>query len=158
MKTARFLLAAMTALTVSLTAAAQTTTPARTAYYGVKDALVATNGAKAKTGASTLVAALGKVDAAKLAASEKKALATAKSKAAAISKTDDVDTQRAAFEGLSTSMIALAKATKPAKTFVQFCPMAAEGKGASWLSDKREVRNPYYGDKMLKCGSVKEEI
>ncbi|KAB7726463.1 DUF3347 domain-containing protein [Rudanella paleaurantiibacter] len=158
MKTARFLLAAMTALTVSLTAAAQNTTPALTAYYGVKDALVATNGAKAKTGASTLVAALGKVDAAKLAASEKKALATAKSKAAAISKTDDVDTQRAAFEGLSTSMIALAKATKPAKTFVQFCPMAAEGKGASWLSDKREVRNPYYGDKMLKCGSVKEEI
>ena len=97
-------------------------------------------------------------DAAKLSANDKKALATAKTKATAISKTNDVDTQRAAFEGLSTSMIALAKATKPAKAYVQFCPMAAEGKGASWLSDKREVRNPYYGDKMLKCGSVKEEI
>jgi hypothetical protein len=36
--------------------------------------------------------------------------------------------------------------------------MAADGKGASWLSDKREVRNPYYGDKMLTCGSVKESI
>lgn len=37
---------------------------------------------------------------------------------------------------------------------VQFCPM----KNASWLSDSKEVCNPYYGDKMLTCGSVKEEI
>jgi hypothetical protein len=82
----------------------------------------------------------------------------AKTHALAISKSQDVDDQREAFEGLSTSMIALTKATKPAKAYVQFCPMAGGGKGASWLSDKREVRNPYYGDKMLKCGSVKEEI
>lgn len=157
MKTIRFFLAALTLSATSLIASAQTT-PALTAYYGVKDALVATDAAKAKTGATALVTALSKVDAAKLSANDKKALATAKTKATAISKTNDVDTQRAAFEGLSTSMIALAKATKPAKAYVQFCPMAAEGKGASWLSDKREVRNPYYGDKMLKCGSVKEEI
>jgi hypothetical protein len=124
----------------------------------VKDALVSTDAAKAKTSAAELVAALGQVNAANLSATDKKAMATAKTKAADISKSTDVDVQREAFEGLSTSMIALAKATKPAKTYVQYCPMAAEGKGASWLSDKREVRNPYYGDKMLKCGSVKEEI
>lgn len=143
---------------VSLVASAQTTAPALTAYYQVKDALVATDAAKAKTGAAALVAALGKVDAAKLTAVDKKALATAKINAMAIGKSTSVDAQRKQFEGLSSSMIALAKATKPAKTYVQFCPMAAEGKGAFWLSDKREVRNPYYGDKMLKCGSVKEEI
>ena len=129
-----------------------------TAYYSVKDALVATDANKAKTGATALVSALNNVDAAKLSAPDKKALATAKTKATAISKSADVDAQREQFEDLSLSMIALAKATKPAKTFVQFCPMAANGQGASWLSDKKEVRNPYYGDKMLKCGSVKEEI
>ena len=124
----------------------------------MKDALVATDAAKAKTGATSLVGALNKVDGAKLSAADKKSLAMAKSHATAISKTADVADQREHFEMLSSSMISLAKATKPAKAYVQFCPMAAEGKGASWLSDKKEVRNPYYGDKMLKCGSVKEEI
>lgn len=163
MKTIRLIIAAVTLSLGSFVASAQTTAPALTAYYNVKDALVATDAAKAKTSAAELVAALGKVNAANLSATDKKALAAAKTKAAAISKSADVDVQRDAFEGLSMGIITLAKATKPAKrgaapTYVQFCPMAAAGKGASWLSDKREVRNPYYGDKMLKCGSVKEEI
>lgn len=155
---ARFAVAALGLSLFSYTAFAQQAAPALTAYYRVKDALVATDAATAKTQATALAVALGNVDAAKLSAADKKALATAKTKAATISKTINVDDQREQFEGLSTSMIALAKATKPAPTYVQFCPMAADGKGASWLSDKREVRNPYYGDKMLKCGSVKEEI
>jgi hypothetical protein len=158
MKTIRLTIAAVTLSLSSFIASAQTTAPALTAYYNVKDALVATDAAKAQSSAAELVASLGKVNAANLSATDKKAMATAKTKAADISKSTDVDVQREAFEGLSTSMIALAKATKPAKTYVQFCPMAAEGKGASWLSSTREVRNPYYGDKMLKCGSVKEEI
>lgn len=163
MKTIRLTIAAVTLSLGSFIASAQTTAPALTAYLTVKDALVATDGAKAKTGATTLSSTLGKVDAAKLSAADKKALAMAKTNALAISKTTDVDTQREAFEGLSNSMITLSKATKTAKrkaapTYVQYCPMAADGKGAFWLSDKKEVRNPYYGDKMLKCGSVKEEI
>ncbi|CCH57666.1 hypothetical protein BN8_p06874 (plasmid) [Fibrisoma limi BUZ 3] len=158
MKTIRLAVATVSLSFFSVTVWAQNTATALTAYYSVKDALVATDAAKAKTQAATLTAALGKVDAAKLSAADKKALATAKTYAAAISKTTDVDDQREQFEKLSTSMISLAKATKPGKAYVQYCPMAAEGKGASWLSDKREVRNPYYGDKMLKCGSVKEEI
>lgn len=137
---------------------AQSTAPALTAYLGVKDALVATNGVNAKRGAIALSSALNRVDAAKLSAPDRKTLAMAKTHALAISKTSDVDDQRELFGMLSTSMIALTKATKPAKAYVQFCPMAAGGQGASWLSDKKEVRNPYYGDKMLKCGSVKEEI
>jgi len=158
MKTIQLIIAALSLSLISLVASAQTTAPALTAYYQVKDALVATDAAKAKTSATVLVAALGKVDAANLSAANKKALTNAKANASAIGKSTNVDAQRKQFEGLSSSMIALAKATKPAKTYVQFCPMAAAGKGASWLSDKREVRNPYYGDKMLKCGSVKEEI
>ncbi|ADB36392.1 DUF3347 domain-containing protein [Spirosoma linguale] len=158
MKTSLFTFAVLVFSISSLAASAQTTAPALSAYYSVKDALVSTDAAKAKASATTLVVALGKVDAARLSASDKKNLATAKARATTISRTADVNAQRTQFEALSTSMIALAKATKPAKTYVQYCPMAAEGKGAFWLSDKREVRNPYYGDKMLKCGSVKEEI
>ncbi|GAA4465104.1 hypothetical protein GCM10023189_45280 [Nibrella saemangeumensis] len=158
MKITRFAAALGLSLATVASTWAQNTAPALTTYYAVKDALIATDATKAKTQAATLTAALNKVDAAKLSAAAKKALATAKAKASAISKTTDVDLQREQFEALSTNMIALAKATKPAKAYVQYCPMAAGGKGASWLSDKKEVRNPYYGDKMLKCGSVKEEI
>ncbi len=142
----------------SFVAFSQTTTPALTAYYGVKDALVATDAANAKSGAAALLTALNGLETASLSATDKKALTTAKTSATGITKTSDVDTQRGQFETLSTAMIALVKATKPGKSYVQFCPMAADGKGAYWLSDKTEVRNPYYGDKMLKCGSVKEEI
>lgn len=156
--TLRFAVATLGLSLFSLAVSAQSAAPVLTAYYGVKDALVATDAAKAKTQAMTLSSALIKLDATKLSTADKKALAMARTHAAAIGKTTDVETQREQFEMLSTSMITLAKATKPAKAYVQFCPMAAEGKGASWLSDKKEVRNPYYGDKMLKCGSVKEEI
>jgi hypothetical protein len=31
-------------------------------------------------------------------------------------------------------------------------------KGSAWLSTTKEVKNPYYGSKMLKCGSVKKQI
>ncbi|MBC8151676.1 MAG: DUF3347 domain-containing protein [Bacteroidetes bacterium] len=156
--TIRFAVATIGLSLFSLAASAQSTAPALTAYFGVKDALVATDAASAKVQATTLSSALGDVDAAKLSTADKKALAMAKTHASALSKTADVSEQRKHFVLLSTSMIALTKATKPAKAYVQFCPMAGGGKGASWLSDKKEVRNPYYGDKMLKCGSVKEEI
>ncbi|WP_018622757.1 DUF3347 domain-containing protein [Spirosoma luteum] len=154
MKTIRFTLALLAFTTLSAISYAQTLAPALTAYYGVKDALVATDAAKAKTEATTLASALAKVDAEKLSTTDKKALTTAKTNAMAISKTTDVDMQRKQFDDLSTSMITLVKATKPAKTYVQYCPMV----DASWLSNTKEVRNPYYGDKMLKCGSVKEEL
>ncbi len=153
MKTIRFSLAALALTLFSAITSAQTA-PALTAYYGVKDALVSTDAASAKTKAVALVTALNKVDAAKLPAADKEALTMAKATATSISKTTDVSAQRKQFENLSASMIALVKATKPAKSFVQYCPMVK----ASWLSDSKAVKNPYYGDKMLTCGSVKEEI
>ncbi|WP_420601742.1 hypothetical protein [Flagellimonas sp.] len=42
--------------------------------------------------------------------------------------------------------------------YVQQCPMANNNKGAVWLSTENEIRNPYYGDAMLKCGSVLEVL
>lgn len=42
--------------------------------------------------------------------------------------------------------------------YLEFCPMAFDNKGAYWLSDSKEIRNPYFGDAMLKCGEVKKEF
>jgi len=36
--------------------------------------------------------------------------------------------------------------------------MANNNKGAKWLSVEAEIRNPYYGDAMLSCGSVVEVL
>ena len=40
------------------------------------------------------------------------------------------------------------------EVYLEYCPMAK----ASWLSSEKEISNPYLGNKMLKCGSVKETI
>jgi hypothetical protein len=42
--------------------------------------------------------------------------------------------------------------------YKQFCPMAFNNKGGFWLSDASKINNPYYGDKMLKCGKIVETI
>lgn len=39
-----------------------------------------------------------------------------------------------------------------------FCPMYNDNKGAYWLSDNKEIKNPYYGEAMLTCGEVQEEL
>ena len=40
--------------------------------------------------------------------------------------------------------------------YKDFCPMANEGKGATWISETEEIKNPYYGKEMQECGKVKE--
>lgn len=44
------------------------------------------------------------------------------------------------------------------EVYYQYCPMALDNKGAYWLSDIKEIQNPYFGEKMLTCGSVKEVL
>jgi Cu(I)/Ag(I) efflux system membrane fusion protein len=83
-----------------------------------------------------------------------------KQKAEAIGKAEKIGEQRRHFITLSNNMIELVKVFKApeGKLFVQFCPMANDDKGAFWLSEEDQVRNPYYGDMMLKCGEVRGEI
>ena len=78
----------------------------------------------------------------------------------AIAQSNDVAAQRALFEDVSTLVeaeIALQTITS-GTIYKQYCPMAFQGEGAYWLSDSKEVRNPYFGDKMLKCGTVEKEL
>jgi len=73
---------------------------------------------------------------------------------------NDIDDLREEFILLSEEMIAIAKASNPTDTklYVQRCPMADRGEGARWLSFSSQIKNPYYGDAMLKCGSVVDSI
>lgn len=71
-----------------------------------------------------------------------------------------LEQQRKQFQILSDNLIAMVRNFDEieSKLFVQFCPMADNNNGAYWLSKEEQVLNPYFGDKMLKCGSVKEII
>ncbi|TCD04245.1 DUF3347 domain-containing protein [Pedobacter frigidisoli] len=80
--------------------------------------------------------------------------------AAKIASSVDLVMQRKNFTVLSADVIALFKNTEieSGTLYVQHCPMANKGDGGDWLSTKKEIRNPYYGNAMLECGRVVEEI
>jgi hypothetical protein len=40
------------------------------------------------------------------------------------------------------------------EVYKQYCPMAFNNTGAYWLSNSKEIYNPYFGDMMLNCGRV----
>ncbi len=71
-----------------------------------------------------------------------------------------IEELRAAYLGISNAMIALTRSFGAVEEpiYLQHCPMADNDKGADWLSTEKEIRNPYFGDMMLKCGETKETI
>ncbi len=79
--------------------------------------------------------------------------------ATSISKTSELEVQRGHFKHLSAHLI---KAVKlfgvDQRVYEEFCPMADDNKGASWLSLSKEIKNPYYGKAMLNCGEIKSII
>ena len=129
-------------------------------YFSLKDALVADDSEKAVEASTKLVASLKAFDESNYTAKEQKELTDiiedATEHAEHISKSE-IAHQREHFKVLSkdiTDIIAIT-GTKN-KLYQQFCPMY--DKGSAWLSTKEEVRNPYYGSRMLKCGKVQKTI
>jgi len=118
-------------------------------YFNVKNALVKTDASEAKSALAKLLESIG---------SEMEKM---KSLAQEMQQKDDVEEIRSNFDDLSQEVYVLVKEnseSKDQKVYKQFCPMAFNNNGAFWLSEKKEIRNPYFGDKMLKCGKVQEEL
>ena len=76
-----------------------------------------------------------------------------------IANSEDIKVQRENFEKLSIEMETMLNgALKSGSLYKQYCPMAFNNKGAYWISSSKDILNPYFGDKMLKCGRVESEI
>lgn len=77
-----------------------------------------------------------------------------------IQSTSDMAKQRRAFGTLSDSLYVTIKAfgVGGKEAYYEFCPMAFNEEGAYWISETEKIRNPYFGDKMLTCGEVKEKL
>jgi hypothetical protein len=129
-------------------------------YLDVKNALVNSDAGTAGTKAAEFAKAINSVDMSTLSAGEHKAFMPLQAKlsadADAIAKSTDISTQREKFKTLSNNIYALAKAVKlsTGPVYQLYCPMQK----SYWLSGEASVKNPYYGKKMLTCGSVSETI
>ena len=137
--------------------------PVFDAYFAVKDALVKTDGNTAAVKAQELLTAIKAVEMNKLAPTEHtawmKVMKDLTSEATSISKLKDATQQRQGFSSLSKSVYALIKTTKQdTPVYYQHCPMYDNGKGADWLSKENTIKNPYYGSKMMTCGSTVETL
>jgi len=67
--------------------------------------------------------------------------------------------QREHFDMLSKDMYDMVKAfTAGQEIYVDYCPMYNDNKGAIWLSETKEIKNPYFGKEMNTCGVIKEEL
>jgi Cu(I)/Ag(I) efflux system membrane fusion protein len=78
-----------------------------------------------------------------------------------ITAASDIEALRSGFEPLSTGMaVAVGRLGAEIKgpVFELFCPMAFNNKGATWLQQSKDVRNPYFGAQMLNCGEVKRQV
>lgn len=75
-------------------------------------------------------------------------------------KANDIENQREIFSPLSNQIIETVEIfeLKIETVYVAYCPMALNDKGAYWLSEFQEIRNPYFGAAMLECGEVKKKI
>jgi len=80
-----------------------------------------------------------------------------------LDKSVSIDEQRATFLKLSKSLSDVAKQlgikmSGNKTVYLEFCPMADNNNGGYWLSTEKLIKNPYFGKKMSKCGSIKGEI
>jgi len=132
-------------------------------YIVIKDALAKDDPIESKTAATSLLKDLDNMDMKLLNDKahnhwmpiEKEIRSSGK----LISETKDIKTQRDHFKHLSahlTTAVQLFGVNE--KVYNQFCPMADNNKGAYWLSMEKEIFNPYFGNAMLKCGSVEQTI
>jgi len=74
---------------------------------------------------------------------------------------DGIEMKRSHFSDFSNTLTEVIDAFSlkiESPLYLEYCPMAFNDQGAFWISAEKEIRNPYFGDKMLKCGEVKREL
>jgi hypothetical protein len=132
-------------------------------YLQIKNALANDNGKDAATAGNAMVDAISKADKGAFNADQTRVYLDitddAKEMAEHIGRNaDKIEHQREHFDMLSTDVYDLVKTFGAGQPlYMDSCPMYNK-KGATWLSENKEINNPYLGKKMPKCGFVKEEL
>ena len=135
-----------------------------TSYVELKDAFVSSDASKVKTEAKETNESLTKVDMKLVSGAAHNDwmnyLTPLQKSLKEIQESSDIEAQRKAFSTLSDNLYKSVKAfgLGGKEAYYEFCPMAFNNEGAYWLSEQAQIKNPYFGDKMLTCGEVKEKL
>ncbi|MCM4153523.1 efflux RND transporter periplasmic adaptor subunit [Arenibacter sp. N53] len=129
-------------------------------YLNMKDAFVESNSKQVAVYAKSTSQKLKTINLNGLGKMEKTHLTKSIQMLDAIGDNPNLDNQRSHFVILNQNFVPLAKNTEgfSLKLYIQKCPMADNNKGAFWLSNQKEIRNPYYGEQMMSCGSIIDSI
>lgn len=133
-------------------------------YLQIENGLANDNGKDAADSGKAFVALIDNTDKISLTADKLKAWedisADAKEMAEHIGENPDkLEHQREHFVMLSKDIYDLVKAFGSDQVLYKvFDSMSDDGKGAFWLSNTKEVKNPYMGKAMLNSGTIQEEI
>ena len=132
-------------------------------YLSMKNAFVASNGKDAEKIAAEFLKQLSYIDISldkNMYGEWLKISQDLKNNLREIIEEKNIDMKRSRFGIVSNLMAEVIESSghyTGSKIYLEYCPMAFDNKGAYWLSDKKEIENPYFGDKMLRCGEVKKE-
>jgi hypothetical protein len=157
----------LSATTVDTTSKSQQESPIQnivSVYLQLKNALAKDNDKDAASSGKALETAFASFDKSALTGDKVKLYddiaADAKEHAEHIgANVGNIKHQREHFETLSQDVYDLVKAFGAGqKLYVDHCPMYNENKGANWISESKEISNPYLGQSMPTCGTVKEEL
>lgn len=128
--------------------------PLINAYLELKNALVNDDQSGAASAAKKILETLPSIQSNQEEGSD--IIEDIKEQAEHISKSE-IEHQREHLQMLSEDMKDLIKIMgADRELYVAFCPMANDGQGAIWISEIKEIKNPYYGKEMLTCGSIKQ--
>jgi membrane fusion protein, copper/silver efflux system len=130
-------------------------------YFVVKNALVKSDVSASADAAKQVSIALKQVDMRILDINAHEAwinlYAPMQEGAKGISDVKEIEVQRKNFQLLSDHLIEAVElfGLTVEKSYRAYCPMAFDDAGAYWLSEFVDIKNPYFGDAMLRCGENK---
>lgn len=132
-------------------------------YLFVKNGLAADDKSESKTGASKMANSINKFDKSFFTTSQKKEFDkyadNINEQLQGIITAKQIEEQRVSFGLLSQPVYELAKLFGANRIlYYDHCPMALNNKGAMWLSETNEIKNPFLGSSMLTCGTIQEII
>lgn len=135
-------------------------------YFALKDNFVAENESLINEYAAKLIIATDSLVLQELQA-DSNVVATAKTYTQGISAElkgllgeKDLNNKRKSFQMIGDQLYDLIRTVQYDRAVIyhNFCPMAFNDQGANWLSNSREIRNPYIPKRMLSCGEIKDSI
>ena len=132
-------------------------------YLSVRDALIDSDEAAARSHLQTLQATLDDVDMALLDSEPHDAwmedLTALESHLSHVEHAENLDGIRAEFNTISLVLAySIQRFGIDGVAYRQYCPMAFDNEGAYWISDEEEILNPYLPENMLGCGEVIERL